>query len=300
MTTLDDHILALSEAAARGAQGLDEALDDVEHWLNAHGERLSEAERADFRASLDRETTDDTRSLVDSVLRMHATRLLYRYDEAAELVSDAETAEDEVQTSYTVARDEFNAALRDSESGIREARIDVAIANAHHLLGDLRANRQWLDSALERVQPLATTDLVRLADAIPPMPAPEIGPVRRIGLRLLGISLDQLAARNRASFSSIAQMQMNQVVLLAHLIGASFEALRERQRSRRAYRIVAHLVVRYDGLPLDEPEHALTIAEDIQRAEPEAAVLLARQAATVYREAGDVAGQARADALLNP
>ncbi len=299
MATLDDHIRALTEAVVRGAQGLDEALNDVERWLDAHAPALSEADRDAFSATLDRESNDDNTSLVDSVLRMHATRLLYRYDEAASLGAAARGVVDDAETTpYSVARDQFNAALRQSESGIREARIDIAIANAHHLLGDMHANREWLDSALAHVQPLASLDLVRLADAIPSMPAPRMGALRRIGLRLLGVNLERLAERNRASFHAIAQMQMNQVVLLAHLIGASFEALRERPRSRRAYRVAAHLVVRYEGLLNDDAAHALAVAEDIRRAEPEAAALLARQAAGLYRAAGDAAGQARAEALL--
>lgn len=295
MTTLDEHINALTQQVVSGATGLDEALAAIADWLDAHGYALDRAERDAFRASLDRESTRDNRSLVDSVLRLQVARVMYRQDDEAEA---AEPAGEEEANEYIAARDAFNAALRESETGIREARIDIAIANAHHLLGDVRANRAWLDTALARVQPIATLDLVRLAEAVPAMPLPSMGAFRRVGLRLLGVNLDRLSDRNRASFVTLARLQTGQIMVLAHLIGSSFGALRERQRANRAFRVVAHLAIRYGEMPEADAEQALAIAGDLRRAEPEAARVLAKQARAAFAARDDAESVERAEALL--
>lgn len=290
--TLDEHIIALTNTVLSGRHGLDETLAAVEEWIAANGRRMSGDEVAAFRATLDRESTNDDRSLIDSVLRLHATRLLYRYDQPQPAPSPND------DTEYGRARDAFNAALRESEDGIREARIDIAIANAHHLLGNITGNRHWLDAALERVQAIASLDLPELVNVIPAMPLPKMGMFKRAGLRLLGLDLSQLSERNRESFAEIARMQTNQIVLLADLIGASFNVIRERQRANRAFRVVAYLVMRHEGLPGLEPEQVLNIARDIQRAEGEAAALLAQQIYALYRAMGDEEGMAQAEALM--
>lgn len=293
--TLDDRIRELTASVVGGALGLDQALSGVERWVREHAPHMNDADRVAFNETLDRESTHDNRSLVDSVLRLHATRLLVRHDTAA---PPAVAAQDNSPSEYGEARDAFYEALRHSEDGIREARMDIAIANAHHLLGDARANRDWLDSALARLQPLASLDLVGLAEAIPAMPLPRMGPLKRAGLRLLGMDLSRLAERNRDSFVTLAQLQTNQIALLAHLIGTAFETVRERQRANRTFRIIAHLVARYDGLPGSDAEQMLTIAEDIRRAEPDAARQLAQQAYVLCRALADDGGQARAQRLL--
>lgn len=293
--TLDDRISALTASVVGGTLGLDQALSEVERWIAEHAPGMNDADRAAFNETLDRESTHDNRSLVDSVLRLHATRLLVRHDTAA---GAGGAEQDDFLSEYNEARDAFYETLRRSENGIRETRMDIAIANAHHLLGDVRANREWLDSALARLQPLASLDLVGQAEAIPAMPLPRMGLLKRAGLRLLGMDLSRLSDRNRDSFVMLAQLQTNQIVLLAHLIGTSFEAVRERQRANRTFRIIAHLVARYDGLPGSDAEQMLTIAEDIRRVEPEAARQLAQQAHVLCRAQADKDGQARAQRLL--
>ena len=64
----------------------------------------------------------------------------------------------------------------------------------------------------------------------------------------------------------------------AHLIGTSYEAIRERKRANRAFRIAAHLIARHEGMYLREGEQLREIADAIQRAEPETAALLVAQA----------------------
>jgi hypothetical protein len=295
MTTLSDQIQYHTQLVLDGFYNLDDALVGLENWLNDNLAALTPEVRAAFRASLDAESTDDDRSLVDSVIKLHVTRLLHRTDAESDppFAGGGETT-----TAYSQARDAFVEALLENENGIRESRIDIAIANAQHLLGNTDANRRWLDSALDRLPALAAPDLIDLARDVPDMPVPRLNWFKRVGLRVLGINLGRLAARNRDSLAAMARMQFDQVILLAHLLGTSYETIRERQRANRAFRISAYLIVRYGGLTLDEPEQTLAIAESLARPEPEAAQLLAQQVlAAIDDESDDL--HARAEAILN-
>ena len=73
-------------------------------------------------------------------------------------------------------------------------------------------------------------------------------------------------------------MQTDQIIIMAHLIGTSYEAIRERQRANRAFRIAAHLIARHEGMHLQESDQIRDIADAIQRAEPDAAAILVAQA----------------------
>jgi hypothetical protein len=274
MTTLVEHIEALTSSVLTGHSGLDQALAALENWLDTHITTLTASERQAFSLSLEQETTNNNHSLVDSILKLHAARLLHRH----ELQYAPDPVPDEAANGYTRARGQFEQTLRRSEELINEARIDIAIANAHHLLGNITANRRWLDSALTHLNDLAATDLVTMARETPLMPPPQVGPLKRIGLRLAGINLDRLAEYNRDNLALIGQMQNNQIVILAHLLGTSFEAIHERSRARRAFRIAAHLIVRHNGLPGEDADQLLAIAESLQRFESDAAELLIRQA----------------------
>jgi len=287
-----DHIDTQTNAVLSGERSLDQALAALDRWFEDHADSLNEGERQAFSAALDRESSEDDRSLIDSVLKLHTTRLLYRYDNRA-----PSTSEDE-PNPYTIARDTFSAALKRSERGINEARIDIAIANAHQLLGDQNANRRWLDTALNRLPDLAAINLVDLAERIPPMPPPKMGRLQRFGLKVMGLDLSRLADDNRQAFSKLAHMQINQLVILAHLVGISLEAIKERQLSKRAFRIAAHLIVRYEGLTDQEPDQLLDIAASLLKTEREAALILARQAYHIGEMAGDEECLARAKAML--
>jgi len=273
MTTLLDTIQTTTQQVLDGQITLDAALTYLSAWVEERAPHFTTEERAAFSEALDRQTTDDNASLVDSVLKLHATRLLYRYDVAHHDAGTADTS----ATPYEQARTRFTRALRRSEEAVNDARIDIAIANAHNLLGDSAGSRRWLESALAALPDLANVDLPAIAGDVPAMPIPRLTAWKRIGLKLIGFPFERLAASNRESLLAIAHLQMNQVALLAHLLGTSFEAVRDRQRTRRAFRIVAHLVMRYRGLPDLAPDQALEIAEDLLRYEGDAARTLARQ-----------------------
>ncbi|HEX3053411.1 MAG TPA: hypothetical protein VHP83_22315 [Aggregatilineaceae bacterium] len=287
-----DHIDTQTHAVMSGERSLDQALAALDRWFEEHADTLSEGERQAFSAALDRESSEDDRSLIDSVLKLHTTRLLYRYDNRKQPPPEEES------NPYTIARDAFSAALKRSERGINEARIDIAIANAHQLLGDQSANRRWLDTALNRLPDLAAINLADLAEKIPPMPPPKMGRWQRIGLKVMGVDLSRLADDNRQAFSKLAHMQINQLVILAHLVGISLEAIKERQLSKRAFRIAAHLIVRYEGLTDQEPDQLLDIAESLLHPERDAALILARQAYHICATAGDEECMVRAKAVL--
>jgi hypothetical protein len=274
MPSLTNQIDTVAGSILQGQISLDDGLRDLGHWLDAHANALSQAERRAFSATLDQTSQGSNQSLVDSILRLHTTRLLYRYDKTTAR-SDPTPGD---PTPYTEARDKFTNALQESEDAINEARIDIAIANAHHLLGDIDANRRWLDDSLDRLPPLAATDLVALAQAIPAMPMPKLNWWRRFGLKLIGYNFDRFAAKNRASLTTIARMQTDQIIIMAHLIGTSYEAIRDRQRANRAFRIAAHLITRYEGMHLQDGEQLRDIAAGIENAEPDAAAILIAQA----------------------
>jgi hypothetical protein len=293
MPTLLETINALTDTVLSGSHELDDALKALEVWLADHADTLSQTERARFSAAIDRESDDNDSSLIDSILKLHTARLLYRYD------SQRQPTPPEPRTGYEIARQAFGRALRQSEEGINEARIDVAIANAQQLLGNENANRRWLDYALERLPPLASIDLVALAQKIPAMPPPRMNWFQRIGVKAMGFNFERIAAQNRDELAAIGRMQVNQLVIMAHLIGISFETIRERQRAQRAFRIAAHLIVRYDGLyRQDEAGHLIDMAESMRKFEIEAAQVLAKQARALYEAQGDTEGFARAQAVL--
>lgn len=296
MGLLNEQVAALTETVLADSHDLEAALAALETWLRDHAGELTPEERKSFSASLDVESTNDNRSLIESVLKLHLTRLLYRYDREHNpaLLDGADP-----KGGYGQARAAFVRALTESEDGINEARIDIAVANAQHLLGDRPANRRWLDRALERLPALAAMDLVGLAEAIPAMPLPGLGRLKRFGLKVMGFNFERLAQYNRDSLVTVARMQANQVVLLAHLVGTSFEAIRERQRASRAYRAAAHVIARYGGMYGDDTAQMLEIADGIRSTEPDSARILARQARLLCETAGDADGVAHADAVLS-
>ncbi len=294
MALLNEQVTSLTETVLGGDHDLEAALSTLETWLNAHVRELRPEDRQIFSASLDVESTNDNRSLIESVLKLHLTRLLYRYDR-----EHNPALLDPAEPGYGQARAAFVRALTESEDGINEARIDIAVANAHHLLGNRAANHQWLDKALERLPALAAMDLVGLAQAIPAIPLPGLGRLKRIGLKLMGFNFERLAQYNRDSLITVARMQANQVVLLAHLVGTSFEAIRERPRANRAYRAAAHVIARYGGMYGDDTAQMFEIADSIRATEPDSARMLIEQARQLCETAGNAEGVAHADALLS-
>ncbi len=293
MPSLLEPIHQLTNYVLEQPDDLDGAVAELERWFDEHADRLSDADRRAFSAALDVQSTNDNRSLVDSVLKLHMTRLLYRLDRALNPspISPA-------PNQYTLARTAFTRAMEVSEDVINKSRIDIAVANAHHLLGNATGNRRWLDRALDRLPPLATTNLVTLAQAIPSMPIPRLNAIKRLGLRFMGFDFARLDQDNRDSLSAIARMQIDQMIILAHLIGSSFEVIRERQRAQRAFRIAAHLIMRHEGMRNADPDQLMAIAESLLRSEPEAARQLAEQAHKLYVSGNNAEGIIRAEKLI--
>ncbi len=293
MHALDDLIQHLTDAVVARQISLDRALAGLDEWLPPHASDLSQAARESFRASLTDPSTGDDRALVGSVLKLHAARLLHRFDRRREPPPPTP------DSPYAQARAALAEALTASEDAISEARIDIAIASAQHLLGDEQAHRRWLSCALDRLPAGAAVDLVALAEAVPDMPPPRLSRWQRAGMRVIGLNFDRLSARNRADLSRIAQLQTVQCVLLAHLLGATCETAGEGHLAGDAYRVAADLVRRRGGLPGLDTGPLLDVAESLRRREPEAAALLATQARDQAREAGDADAVARAEALLD-
>ncbi len=227
MPTLVETIARLSDAVAARQQSLENALFALQGWLEGHSPTMSGGDREAFsellRAEQDAPQRDgkpqgDDRSLVSSVLRLHAARLLYRQDESRRAPVPAE------ESQYGRARQRFQAALREVELAVNEARIDTAIANAHGILADSRANQRWLHDALARLQAVHGKDLIRLAGAVP-LPEQSEQPLKRFLFRVFGIQQQEIAQRAVLSLRQLAELQMRQVVEMLNLLAESFAAL---------------------------------------------------------------------------
>jgi hypothetical protein len=223
-------------------QSLEAALFALQTWLEANAPTLSAADRTEFSQVLIQEkkkpnqAESDDSSLIASVLRLHAMRLLFRYDaqQTAPLKPDDETA-------YEQAKYRLKLALREVETAVNEARIDTAIANAHHILGDKGANRRWLQDALIRVQTVAAKDLTRLAANIPLPETPQLTLWQRIMFRIYGIRQEEIAKRTVASLRQIADLQLTQMAEMATLLAESFNAIDDKLSAQQALAILGQL-----------------------------------------------------------
>ena len=213
----------------------------LQTWLDANAPTLSAADRAAFSQVLVQEKQNPTgestdASLVASVLRLHAMRLLFRYD-----AQHSEPMKPEDESAYAQAKHRLKLALREVETAINEARIDTAIANAHHIMGDRGANRRWLQDALIRVQTVAAKDLTRLAENIPLPEAPQLTLWQRIMFRLYGIRQEEIAKRTVASLRQIADLQTNQIAEMATLLADSFNAIDDKLSAKQALAVLGQI-----------------------------------------------------------
>lgn len=229
MSTLLDSINSLADSVIDKRQTLDDALLNLQTWLDSHIETLTEDARTEFSKALNAEKDTqmrdgkphgDDRSLVLSVLRLHTMRLLYRYDERSRPKPSIGEG-----TPYERARQRLQVALRQAEIAINEARVDTAVANAHTLLNDLSANRRWLQDALSRLQSIANKDLIRLAKAVPAPDLPPLTLFQKGMFWLFGIKQEEIARRNLQSLQQIAEMQHTQLVEMATLLAEAFNAV---------------------------------------------------------------------------
>lgn len=238
MATLVETLQNLRDDVIAKRQSLDDALFAVQSWMNTDAARITEADRQEFSQVLssekepsqrDGQAYGDDSSLVASVLRLHAMRLLYRFDDSRE-----PTPHSDDDSAYGRARFRFQGALRDLERAVTEAKIDTAIANAHNILADKRANHRWLQDALVRLQGVAHKDVIKLADSLPLPELPPLSLPRRVMFALLHIKPEDIAHRNMASLRQLAELQTNQLIELIKLLVDSFDAINDRVSAQQA------------------------------------------------------------------
>lgn len=228
MTNLQEVITVLVHDITSQQKTLEQGLLVLQKWFDDHIEVISEADRDHFSTTLQAEkdsaTQDgkpvgDDSSLVASIMRLHAMRLLYRYDEGRR-----EPAPLRDDTPYVRAKRKLELALRQTELALNEARVDTAIANAHNILNDPKANQRWLLDALTRLQTLSSKNLIRLAAAVPAPEPARLSFMQKIMFRLLNITQEEIGRRNLASLRQIAELQTNQLVEMVQLLIESFQA----------------------------------------------------------------------------
>ncbi len=245
MPTLDETISELSGAVTAKRQSLDDALFALQSWIDRSAQFMTDADREAFTEKLNAEKEPqvvdgqpygDDYSLVSSVLRLHATRLLYRLDERRE---GPPRPDDD--SPYGRARHRLRLALREAELALNEARVDTAIANAHQILADASANRRWLQDALTRIQVITSKDVIRLAEAVPMPDLPSLNLFQRVIFRVLGIKQEEIARRSQESLRKVAQLQHNQLVEMVKLLADSFDASGDRLGAQQALALLAKL-----------------------------------------------------------
>jgi hypothetical protein len=245
MGLLDEKINALATDVSNTRQSLDDVLFALQTWLERTVDKMSDAERAAFsdtvNAEKDTATHDgkphgDDNTLASSVLRLHAMRLLYRFDEARR---NPPTVAD--NSAYTRAKLRLQQSLRQVELAMNEARVDTAIANAHNILNDAGANRRWLQDALSRLKNVANKDLLSLADAIPMPEMPPLNLFQRVIFRLFGIKQEEIARRSLKSLRQIAEMETSQMVELARLLADSFTSIGDSAGGQQALALLSQL-----------------------------------------------------------
>src|SRR5262245_6278607 len=198
LPTLVDTIKSLTEDTVAGRQTLEGALFALQAWTDRRAEFMTEEDRNQFSQILNEEKSapeqdgkprGDDSSLVASVLRLHAMRLLYRFDDLRERKVAPSSPND---TPYGRATLRLQRALRETELAINEARVDTMIANAQNIMNDKGANRRWLQDALTRLQSVAQKDLIRLAESVPMPDLPPLNIVQRIAFRVTGITQQEI------------------------------------------------------------------------------------------------------------
>ncbi len=247
MPPLGETITDLTSAVTGKRQSLDDALFALQTWVDHNAPLMTEADRNAFSQTLDAEkdaTVDEDEpyssdtSLIASVLRLHAMRLLYRFDERRH---GSPVEQPDPNSPYERARYRLQVALRETEIAINEGRIDAAIANAHHILNDRGANRRWLQDSLARVQTVAAKDLIKLAEAVPAPEPPPINILQRAMFLVFGIRQDEIIRRNMRSLRQLAELEHNQLLELAKLLADSFEAIGDRPGAKQARSLVERL-----------------------------------------------------------
>lgn len=124
---------------------------------------------------------------------------------------------------------------------LREARANVAIADAHRGLADPWASERWLQDALTRLQSVASRNLTTLAEAISPPELPRLGPARELMLRVFGIAQEEIARRRTQRLKKEAALRSRQLVEMAQLLAESFAAMGDKPAAQQALELMAKL-----------------------------------------------------------
>lgn len=243
MPSLLKPVADYTDQVAKRSLSLEDALFNLQTWIDANAPTITEADRKEFVSVLHAEKAENTEesrsndsSLIASVLRLHAMRLLFRYDASHEAAMQPED-----DSAYAQSKYRLKLALREVEAAINEARIDAAIANAHALLGDAGANRRWLHDALIRVQTVAGKDLARLADSMPEPELPPLNLLQRFFFRLYGIKRDEITRRTLDGLRQLANLQTSQIAEMATLLADSFNAVDDKLGAQQALSILTRL-----------------------------------------------------------
>jgi hypothetical protein len=254
MPSLLSPLQDLVDQVASKKANLEDALFKLQTWIDQNAPALTEADRQEFATVLRAEKAEEPadanaqkssdRSLIASVLRLHAMRLLFRLDASRE-VTPLPAPEDD--TIYAQKKHRLKLALQEVETAVNEARIDTAIANAHGLLGDTGANRRWLHDALIRIQTVAAKDLNRMAETIPTPPLPSLNLLQRIMFRVYGIKQEEIARRTLTSLRQIAALQTSQIAEMATLLADSFNAVGDKLGAQQALAILTRLEMTPQG-----------------------------------------------------
>lgn len=247
--TLELTIDGLGVGVAQKRRTLNEALTTLDQWVEQNAPTLTDEDRMRFSEVLqtekepetrDGESHGDDRSLALSILRLHAMRLLYRFDEGKRLRTELPPTD---ESDYERAKRKLETALRQTELAMNEARIDTAIANAQGIFNDRNANRHWLNQALKRLQPLAQRDLLALANAIPAPEPPSLGIVQRLTLWVLRIKSEEIVRRNLNSLRQLAELQTQELAEMVVLLRQSFESIKDTLGVEQAQTLLKQLGV---------------------------------------------------------
>jgi len=241
-TNIEQTIESLAGDVVEKRQSLDDGLFALQTWFDQHVKLLGDEERVAFSERLNAEKDSakregqphgDDLSLVSSVLRLHAMRLLYRYDETARPKTDVPA-----DSPYQRGHYRFQNALREAELATNEARVDTAIANAHMILEDVSANRRWLQDAIMHLETASQKDLIRLAEAIPLPEKIQLNILQRASFALLGIKQEEIGRRNLQSLRQVAHLQTKQLAEMAQLLAASFKSIEDSAGWEQAMQIL--------------------------------------------------------------
>jgi hypothetical protein len=237
LLTLNEIIIDLATAITSNRTSLDDAVRSVESWVEHNASAVTEEDREHLgamlrstRMALTEESHSNATWLVTSTLRVHALRVVCRFHEGSNEKNGEEGAG---------AR--FRQALRVTESALREARADMAIAEMYRSLERSQSGARWLHEALTRLETVVPRDPIKLAALIPALELPRLSVLREALYRVRGLSQDEIARCRARVVTARAELQRRELVDMVQLLAASFAAVGDKPAARRALAILSEL-----------------------------------------------------------